>query len=112
MKICANFEQGQIADARFFTRRNWCAELLICLKLLREPYMPRACAYAADELGDDDVHSVREFVRGVGRRGLGEWVGVARGYWHRFLSAAPRPLELPSLVRRYTTARAVHEPPD
>ena len=71
----------------------------------------RACA--ADELGDDDMRSVREFVRGAGWRGaLGGWAGTARGYWHRFLSAASWPLELPSHARRFATARAVREPPD
>ena len=74
----------------------------------------RARACPTDELGDDDVRSVREFVRGAAgwRELLGDWVGAARGYWHRFMSAASRPLELPSLARQYTTACAVHEPPD
>ena len=71
----------------------------------------RACT--TDELGDDDMRSIRDFVRGAGWRGMfSDWAGMARGYWNRFMSAASRPLELPSLARQYTTARAVHEPPD
>ena len=73
----------------------------------------RARTCTTDELGDDDMRSIRDFVRGAGWRGtFGDWVGTARGYWHRFISAASRPLELPSLARQYTTAHAVHEPPD
>ena len=79
--------------------------------------VPCARACTTDELGDDDVRSVRELARefargGVGRGSAGGWVGMARDCWHRFASAAPRPLELPSLARLYALARAVLHPPD